>query len=171
MDLLERLAEIEWRFYATVVAAFLTFALTQISLFLVRRSDARRQVRSLQVALAAELRSAVQQNGEAQDPEEFKKIINMEIAKINAYTFPSMRREIFEKNCDKIGSLPIRVADAVVEAYGAIDLWNRFANHLKTEEFKSADDATQMVMIKYFVQVNSDVHRTSNIALEQLVPN
>ena len=38
--------ETEWRFYAAVFSALLTFVLTQISLFVVRRNDSKRAVRS-----------------------------------------------------------------------------------------------------------------------------
>lgn len=168
MELLEKLNTIEWKFYATILAAIITFVLTQGSLFLARRSDRRRQLYSLQVALAAELRSAIQQNGEAKDPKEFEKISEMEISTVNAYIFPSMKQELFEKNCDKLGKLPADAVNAVVEAYGNVDLWNKFANHIKSKEFLSSDKDTQDTMIRLFIKINNDVVRTSKNAIEVL---
>ena len=159
---------LELRFYAVIIAAIVTFALTQVGIFATRRFDAKREIQTLQKALRAELKSSVEQNGEAKDPELFRKISSMDIKTINAYTFPSMRREIFERNCDKVGRLPPETADAVVRAYGNIDLWNKFSEHIKSPEFVGADKSTQDVMISYFVSINDDVHSSVKKAIDAI---
>lgn len=171
-EILSSIRQIEWKVagsLASAVAAIGIFCITQIILFAEKRKEKFHQIQTLQVALSAELKVALEQNGEARYPKKFEKIVrDASIEVINAYAIPSRSRPIFEKNCDKIGILPPKAADAVVEAYGHFELWNSFVEHFKSKEFKKSPPDVQDVMIGYWIQTNYDVVRTSKKARARL---